>query len=72
MVNVGNRFCLKDKQRKAVFAWDVWLVYGPEATWIDASPPKPTLFMRQLWAQPDIPTYDFLDSEKLAAHVAPP
>ena len=35
---------------KQVYAWDVWLVYGPEATWGDSGPPQPQLFMHQLWA----------------------
>lgn len=31
-----------------VYAWDVWLIYGPEAKWIGAGPPDPMLLMRQL------------------------
>jgi hypothetical protein len=31
-----------------VYAWDVWLIYGPEAKWIGAGPPRPLLLMRQL------------------------
>lgn len=31
-----------------VYAWDVWLTYGPEAKWIGAGPPRPLLLMRQL------------------------
>lgn len=31
-----------------VYAWDVWLIYGPEAKWIGAGPPRPVLLMRQL------------------------
>jgi len=31
-----------------VYAWDVWLIYGPEAEWIGAGPPRPLLLMRQL------------------------
>jgi hypothetical protein len=31
-----------------VYAWDVWLIYGPEARWIGAGPPRPLLLMHQL------------------------
>lgn len=33
-----------------VYAWDVWLLYGPDATWIGAGPPRPQLLMHQLGA----------------------
>jgi hypothetical protein len=29
-------------------AWDVYLLYGPEARWDDARPPAPAFFMHQL------------------------
>jgi hypothetical protein len=32
-----------------VYAWDVWLLYGPDAEWTGASPPQPELLMHQLW-----------------------
>jgi hypothetical protein len=32
-----------------VYAWDVWLLYGPDAEWTSASPPQPELLMHQLW-----------------------
>ena len=35
---------------KWVYAWDVWLIYGPEATWEGPTPPKPKLLMQQLRA----------------------
>lgn len=35
----------------AVYAWDVWLLYGPEATWDGAGPPRPQLLMQQLGLQ---------------------
>jgi hypothetical protein len=31
-----------------VYAWDVWLLYGPDATWSGAGPPRPLLLMHQL------------------------
>lgn len=33
-----------------VYAWDVWLLYGPEAKWVDEGPPRPQLLMHQLGA----------------------
>jgi hypothetical protein len=35
---------------KQVYAWDVWLIYGPEATWVGTDPPRPRLLMHQLGA----------------------
>jgi hypothetical protein len=31
-----------------VYAWDVWLLYGPEAKWTGEEPPRPQLLMHQL------------------------
>lgn len=33
---------------KEVYAWDVWLVYGPNAEWTGAVPPKADFLMHQL------------------------
>ena len=43
-----------------VYAWDVWLVYGPDAVWDGEHPPKPDYFMHQLWAlgETDLPRFD--------------
>ena len=43
-----------------VYAWDVWLVYGPDAVWHSTNPPKPEYFMHQLWAlgDTDLPRFD--------------
>lgn len=35
--------------KETVYAWDVWLLYGPEAEWTEASIPQPELLMHQLW-----------------------
>jgi hypothetical protein len=34
---------------ETVYAWDVWLLYGPDAEWIGDSIPQPALLMHQLW-----------------------
>jgi hypothetical protein len=31
-----------------VYAWDVWLIYGPDAKWVGTGPPRPRLLMHQL------------------------
>lgn len=31
-----------------VYAWDVWLLYGPDAKWVGSDPPRPQLLMHQL------------------------
>ena len=33
-----------------VYAWDVWLLYGPDTKWVGADPPPPQLLMHQLGA----------------------
>lgn len=35
--------------KETVYAWDVWLLYGPEAEWTNATIPQPELLMHQLW-----------------------
>lgn len=35
--------------KELVYAWDVWLLYGPDAEWIGTLPPQPRLLMHQLW-----------------------
>ena len=50
---------------EAVYAWDVWLIYGPDAIWEGTSLPRPELLMHQLYALKDsgLPR---LDSEQFA------
>ncbi len=61
---------LKDKNGKSVYAWDVWLMYEPDAEWTGRYPPKPALLMHQLNALSEGSQYDFFDSEKFAVQVA--
>lgn len=35
--------------KETVYAWDVWLLYGPGAEWIAGTLPQPELLMHQLW-----------------------
>lgn len=49
-----------------VYAWDVWLLYGPEAVWEEGGPPAPRLLMHQLWQLQDREDIPFLDSEVFA------
>jgi len=51
-----------------VYAWDVWLVYGPEVTWDGDAPPKPRLLMHQLRDLPGT-TFPGLDSKVFAQEV---
>lgn len=44
---LSNAVGLKNGDRQ-VYAWDVWLIYGPEAKWVGAGPPRPKLLMHQL------------------------
>lgn len=35
--------------KEEVYAWDVWLLYGPNVEWLGVAPPQPQLLMHQLW-----------------------
>lgn len=48
---MGNVFANAESMRKGgapIYAWDVWLVYGPDAQWTGAEPPKADFRMHQL------------------------
>lgn len=49
-----------------VYAWDVWLIYGPDATWDDVSPPRPERLMHQLRGLRGNTEFPYLDSEAFA------
>jgi hypothetical protein len=48
------------------FAWDVWMIYGPNRQWNDAQPPKPDFWMDQLQG---LPKDKFLDAGVFSAKV---
>jgi hypothetical protein len=52
-----------------VYAWDVWLLYGPEAKWEGSEPPRPRLLMHQLSALSSSTEFPHLDSRALAQQV---
>lgn len=64
---LGDAVGLK-RDDKSVYAWDVWMIYGPDAEWGDAGPPQPLRLMVQL---PPVqnPAYSFLDSKAFAQEV---
>jgi hypothetical protein len=49
-----------------VYAWDVWLLYGPDATWSGPGPPSPLLLMHQLSALHGSKEFPQLDSRLFA------
>jgi hypothetical protein len=59
---------LKNGERP-VYAWDVWLLYGPEAKWVGADPPRPRLLMHQLGALRGSTEFPHLDSRVFAQNV---
>ena len=59
---------LKNGERQ-VYAWDVWLVYGPEAKWVGAGPPRPRLLMHQLGALRGSTEFPHLNSQVFAQQV---
>lgn len=52
-----------------MYAWDVWLIYGPEAKWEGTDPPRPRLLMHQLGALRDSTIFPHLDSHVFAQQV---
>jgi hypothetical protein len=56
---------LKGSQGR-VYAWDVWLLYGPDATWSGPGPPRPLLLMHQLSALHGSKQFPHLDSRVFA------
>ena len=53
------------------FAWDVWMIYGPEQRWDGAAPPVPDFWMDQLgglskWGTLDAPTFAKQVTNRLA------
>jgi len=59
---------LKNGDRQ-VYAWDVWLLYGPEAKWVGDNPPRPRLLMHQLGALRGSTEFPRLDSHVFAQQV---
>jgi hypothetical protein len=48
---MGTVFSIAENMKKGdkqVYAWDVWLIYGPEAEWTGSEPPKAAFVMHQL------------------------
>ena len=54
---------------KPVYAWDVWLIYGPDAVWQGTLPPKPLLLMHQLRALEGSKQFPRLDSDIFSKEV---
>lgn len=54
---------------KPVFAWDVWMIYGPDAVWQGELPPKPQRLMHQLWALEGSKEFAHLDRDVFAKEV---
>jgi hypothetical protein len=52
-----------------VYAWDTWLIYRPDATWSDATPPEPAFLMHQLGGLPHTKQFPHLDVDVFAAKV---
>jgi hypothetical protein len=52
-----------------VYAWDVWLIYGPDANWDNAAPPRPRRLMHQLRALEGSKEFPPLDAVAFAREV---
>ena len=60
---------LEDGDGEPVYAWDVWAIYGPEATWDGALPPEPTRLMHNLWQLQGSAEFAHFDAEVFAQEV---
>ncbi len=49
-----------------VYAWDVWLIYGPNAKWDGALPPRPQRLMHQLPPLQGRAEFPRLDADRFA------
>ena len=65
--NVLTRAYGLKKDDEDVYAWDVWMIYGPDADWSGVAPPKPELLMHQLPALRGNPAFPMLDSAVFAS-----
>lgn len=52
-----------------VYAWDTWIIYGPDAVWGAGAPPAPAFLMHQLGGLPHTPKFPHLDARVFAAKV---
>jgi hypothetical protein len=52
-----------------VYAWDTWLIYGPDASWSGATPSQPALLMHQLGGLPHTEQFPHLDARAFTAKV---
>ena len=60
---MGTLFSLAENMKKGdkqVYAWDVWLIYGPDAEWIGPEPPKAAFVMHQLEDLMERPEFPYL------------
>lgn len=60
---------LEGADGELVYAWDVWLIYGPEAAWEGTLPPRPAHLMHQLYALQGSEKFPHLDREVFAQEV---
>ena len=62
---LGKSLPLREKG-KPVYAWDVWMIYGPDAEWKDRAP-TPEYLMHHLPYVDDKPHVPWFNSEEFAA-----
>ena len=53
----------------ALYAWDVWMIYPPDAVWTGSEPPRPQRLMHQLSGLMGNPSFPYLDSKAFAKEV---
>lgn len=69
---IGTLFSKAENMKKGeqlVYAWDVWLVYAPNAEWTGAEPPKGAFVMHQLEDLMKRPEFPFLNAREFRAAV---
>jgi hypothetical protein len=69
---MGTLFSKAENMKKGdelVYAWDVWLVYAPDAKWTGAEPPKGAFVMHQLKDLMKRPEFPFLNAPAFRTEV---
>lgn len=66
---LSNAVRPSEGEKKWIYAWDVWLIYGPEAVWEGSALPQPKLLMQQLSALQGSTRFPRLDRNVFAQNV---
>jgi hypothetical protein len=69
---LGTLFAKAENMKKddrLVYAWDVWLIYAPDAEWTGVQPPKAAFVMHQLEDLMGRDEFPFLNAQAFRSEV---